>query len=136
MAKLYLLRHSKSQWNKDNRFAGWVDNPLSEEGKTQAKEIAEKLDLKNLKIDAIYSNALIRCLETILRMYDTVPDKYPLFIHLDGGKMSQWGNFDKLRDIDVPTYVSEKLNERYYGEIQGYLSGTVSYILNIVSRHR
>src|SRR3989338_5110527 len=119
MAKLYLLRHSKSQWNKDNRFAGWVDNPLSEEGKTQAKEIAEKLDLKNLKIDAIYSNTLIRCLETILRMYDTVPNKYPLFIHLDGGKMQKWGNFDKLRDIDVPTYVSEKLNERYYGEIQG-----------------
>ncbi|OGZ62735.1 MAG: hypothetical protein A2639_02765 [Candidatus Staskawiczbacteria bacterium RIFCSPHIGHO2_01_FULL_34_27] len=119
MAKLYLLRHSKSQWNKDNRFAGWVDNPLSEEGKTQAKEIAEKLDLKNLKIDAIYSNTLIRCLETILRMYDTVPDKYPLFIHLDGGKMQKWGNFDRLRDIDVPTYVSEKLNERYYGDIQG-----------------
>lgn len=119
MAKLYLLRHSKSQWNKDNRFAGWVDNPLSEEGKIQAKEIAEKLDLKNIKIDAIYSNALIRCLETILRMYDTVPNKYPLFIHLDGGKMQKWGNFDKLREIDVPTYVSEKLNERYYGNIQG-----------------
>ena len=119
MSKLYLLRHSKSQWNKDNRFAGWVDNPLSEEGKMQAKEIAEKLDLKNLKIDVIYSNALIRCLETILRMYDVVPDKYPLFIHLDGGKMQKWGNFDKLRDIDIPTFVSEKLNERYYGDIQG-----------------
>lgn len=119
MAKLYLLRHSKSQWNKDNRFAGWVDNPLSDEGKAQAKEIAEKLDLKSLKIDVIYSNALIRCLETILRMYDTVPDKYPLFIHLDGGRMQEWGNFDKLKENDVPAYVSEALNERYYGEIQG-----------------
>lgn len=119
MAKLYLLRHSKSQWNKDNRFAGWVDNPLSDEGKKQAKEIAEKLDLKNLKIDAIYSNALVRCLETILRMYDTVEDKYPLFIHVDGGKMQEWGNFNKLSGNDVPTYVSEKLNERYYGDIQG-----------------
>ena len=119
MAKLFLLRHSKSQWNKDNRFAGWADNPLSEEGKIQAKEIAEKLDLKSLKIDAIYSNALIRCLETILRMYDTVPNKYPLFLHIDGGKMQEWGTFDAFRESDIPTYVSEKLNERYYGDIQG-----------------
>ncbi len=119
MAKLFLLRHLKSQWNKDNRFAGWVDNPLSDEGKMQAKEIAEKLDFKNLKIDVIYSNALIRCTETILRVYDNIPDKYPIFLHLDGGKMQEWGNFEKLGGNDVPVYVSEKLNERYYGNIQG-----------------
>jgi len=119
MAKLYLLRHLKSQWNKDNRFAGWVDNPLSDEGKMQAKEIAEKLDLKNLKVDLIYSNALMRCTETIVRLYDNIPDKYPLFVHLDGGKMQKWGNFERLEGNDVLVYVSEALNERYYGDIQG-----------------
>lgn len=119
MSKIYLLRHSKSQWNKDNRFAGWVDNPLSDEGKIQAKEIATTLDLANLPIDVIYSNALVRCIETVLRMYDTVPGKYPLFIHLDKGKMQSWGNFEKLGTNDVAVYVSEKLNERYYGKIQG-----------------
>ena len=119
MAKLYLLRHSKSQWNKDNRFAGWTDNPLSDEGKKQAKEIAQTLDLQNLPIDTIYSNALIRCQETILRMYDMVEGKYPFFVHLDGGKMQKWGNFNALDKNTVPVFVSEKLNERYYGKIQG-----------------
>ena len=117
MAKLYLLRHLKSQWNKDNRFAGWVDNPLSDEGRAQAKRISEQLI--NQKIDVIYSNALIRCEETILRVYENIEGKYPLFVHLDGGKMQEWGNFEGLGQGDVPVYVSEKLNERYYGKIQG-----------------
>jgi len=117
MATLYLLRHLKSQWNKDNRFAGWVDNPLSDEGRSQAKEIANQL--VNQQVDVVYSNALIRCTETILRVYENIPGKYPLFIHTDGGGMQEWGNFEGLGQGDVPVYVSEKLNERYYGKIQG-----------------
>lgn len=117
MNNLFLLRHLKSQWNKDNRFAGWVDNPLSDEGRSQAKGIADQLI--NQKIDVIYSNALIRCEETILRVYEHIEGKYPLFIHLDGGQMQEWGNFMGMGQGDVPVYVSEKLNERYYGKIQG-----------------
>ncbi|MDO8486556.1 MAG: histidine phosphatase family protein [Candidatus Staskawiczbacteria bacterium] len=117
MSKLFLLRHTKSQWNKDNRFAGWVDNPLSDEGKMQAKEIAEKLIAQ--KIDVVYSGSLIRIVETILRVFDSIPDKYPLFIHLDGGRMQKWGNFSDIRKNDFPVYVSENLNERYYGKLQG-----------------
>ena len=117
MSKLFLLRHLKSQWNKDNRFAGWVDNPLSDDGKSQAKEIAEKLVTQ--KIDVIYSGSLIRITETILRVFDYIPSRYPLFIHLDGGKMQKWGNFTDMKKNDMPVYISENLNERYYGELQG-----------------
>jgi 2,3-bisphosphoglycerate-dependent phosphoglycerate mutase len=39
MAKLYLLRHFNSQWNKENRFTGWVDVPLSAEGKKRLKKL-------------------------------------------------------------------------------------------------
>lgn len=120
MSKLFLLRHLKSQWNKENRFAGWVDNPLSDEGRSQAEDIAKKLiNLNNGRIDKVYSNALIRCTETIVRIYERIPDVYPLFLHLDGGKMQEWGNFSGLGKSDIPVYVSEKLNERYYGQIQG-----------------
>src|SRR3989344_4064213 len=117
MAKLYLLRHLKSQWNKDNRFAGWVDNPLSDEGKLQAKEIAEKLAKE--KIDTVYSGSLIRITETIVRVFDYISKKYPLFIHLDGGKIQKWGNFTGMGQNDLPVYVLENLNERYYGKFQG-----------------
>lgn len=116
MAKLFLLRHFKSQWNKDQEFAGWVDNPLSNEGILQAKEITPKLINQN--IDVIYTSSLIRNMETVIRIFEE-SEKYPLFIHLDKGKMKEWGNFTDLNDTDVTTYVSEKLNERYYGILQG-----------------
>ena len=117
MVKLFLLRHLKSQWNLDKEFAGWVDNPLSKEGILAAKEIAEKL--ANEKIDVVYTSPLIRNMETVLRIFEYVSDKYPLFIHLDGGRMQKWGNFTDINNDDVPSYVSENLNERYYGKLQG-----------------
>lgn len=118
MAKLFLLRHLKSQWNEDNRFAGWVDNPLSKEGILAAKEVAHKL--MNENIDVVYTSPLIRNEETVLRIFENLANNtYPLFIHLDGDRMQQRGHFTDINDNDVPVYVSEKLNERYYGTLQG-----------------
>ncbi|MBI3631304.1 MAG: 2,3-bisphosphoglycerate-dependent phosphoglycerate mutase [Candidatus Staskawiczbacteria bacterium] len=127
MAKLILLRHFQSQWNKDNRFAGWVDNPLSQEGILQAKEVADKLSATNIEV--VYTSPLIRNQETVLKVFEDIPAKYPLFLHLDGGKMQKWANFVSLREIprggteidknNIPVFVSENLNERYYGELQG-----------------
>ena len=42
-----------------------------------------------------------------------------MFLHVDGGKMQTWGNFADISESDVPVYVSENLNERYYGKLQG-----------------
>ncbi|MBI2626112.1 MAG: histidine phosphatase family protein, partial [Candidatus Nealsonbacteria bacterium] len=53
MAKLILLRHLQSQWNKENRFTGWTDVPLSEEGILSAKEVAQKI--AGIKIDKVYT---------------------------------------------------------------------------------
>lgn len=116
MAKLILLRHLKSQWNLENRFAGWTDGPLSQEGKEMAKEIAQKLS--QFKIDKIYTSPLFRNQDTVARIFEG-SEKYPFFIHLDGGKMQKWGNFMDIGENDVLVYVSEKLNERYYGRLQG-----------------
>jgi len=117
MSKLFLLRHLKSQWNQDKEFAGWVDNPLSNEGILASKKVAQKLIGE--KIDGVYTSPLIRNMETVLRIFEHNPNQYPLFIHLDGGRMQRWGNFTDINSDDIPVYVSEKLNERYYGELQG-----------------
>lgn len=116
MAKLFLLRHLKSQWNLENRFAGWVDNPLSKEGSEQAKEVAAKLVGSNF--DVIYSSALIRNIQTVIKILKNFGEKYPIFFHLDGGKMQKWSNFEGGGN-HIPVYTSEKLNERYYGSLQG-----------------
>ncbi|MCK4473709.1 histidine phosphatase family protein [Candidatus Parcubacteria bacterium] len=117
MAKLILLRHLKSQWNLENRFSGWVDVPLCKEGIKKAKEISKKV-FKN-KIDIAYSSPLLRNQNTLVRILDYVARKYPIFIHLDKGKMKKYGNFTEIHKNYLPVYISENLNERYYGKLQG-----------------
>jgi len=117
MAKLFLLRHLKSQWNLENRFSGWVDVPLCKEGIKKAEEIAKKVF--KFKIDTIYSSPLFRNQNTIVRILDHSGKKYPIFIHLDEGKMKKWGNFKETHKNYFSVCISENLNERYYGKLQG-----------------
>jgi 2,3-bisphosphoglycerate-dependent phosphoglycerate mutase len=117
MAKLILLRHLQSQWNEENRFNGWIDTPLAESQSKIAEELAQKIFKPN-KIDAIYCSRLFRNMDTVARILE-YDKKYPLFIHLDPGRMKDWGHFKDLSEDDIPVYVSEKLNERYYGKLQG-----------------
>lgn len=117
MAKLILLRHLKSQWNHDNRFAGWTDGPLAKDNVTKAQELAEKIS--QVDFDKAYSSVLFRNMDTIARIFEYIPNKYPMFVHLDGGKMQEWANYENKSLNEVVVYVSEKLNERYYGKLQG-----------------
>ena len=41
MHKLVLIRHGQSQWNLDNRFSGWADVDITEQGMTEAREAGE-----------------------------------------------------------------------------------------------
>lgn len=117
MVNLFLLRHLKSQWNEENRFAGWTDGPLAKKESIKAIELADKLFQH--KIDVVYTSPLFRNQDTVARIFECVDKKYPFFIHLDGGKMQKWGNFVDISENDVPVFVTEKLNERYYGRLQG-----------------
>jgi len=117
MPKLILLRHIKSQWNEENRFTGWMDVPLAENEIQKAKDLAKKIF--QFKIDKIYTSALFRNQDTVARMFEFGNKKYPVFMHLDGGKMQKWAHYIDLSRDDVPVYVTEKLNERYYGKMQG-----------------
>lgn len=117
MAKLFLLRHIKSQWNEDNRFAGWTDGPLAKGEEKGANDLANRI-FQN-KIDVIYTSPLFRNMDTVAKVLECLPQKYPFFMHLDGGRTQKWANFTDISDNDIPTYVSENLNERYYGKLQG-----------------
>lgn len=117
MAKLYLLRHLKSQWNQDDRFAGWTDGPLTKDSGLAAQQLAG--EVSKISFDKIYCSVLFRNMDTVARIYDHIPEKYPMFFHLDGGKMQKWENYEEKSKNEVPVYVSEKLNERYYGDLQG-----------------
>ena len=93
MPKLILLRHLKSQWNKENRFTGWIDIPLSEEGIESVQETAGKL--AGFKIDKVYTSPLIRNKETVSLI------------------------LDKLSKKDLAVVIDKALDERNYGKLQG-----------------
>jgi len=91
MAKLFLLRHLKSQWNLENRFTGWVDIPLmkSIDFNSSLKRIIE-----NNEIDRIYTSVLFRNMRTVEKLFEDT-DRYPVFVHIDKGRMKEWGFFEK-----------------------------------------
>ena len=66
MSKLVLLRHGQSQWNLENRFTGWKDIELSENGILEAKESGRLIKEKKIPIDAVYSSELKRANDTAI----------------------------------------------------------------------
>jgi 2,3-bisphosphoglycerate-dependent phosphoglycerate mutase len=116
MAKLILLRHFKSQWNLENRFTGWVDVPLCQEGLEKTKDAAQKISASSIEV--VYSSPLIRNQDTVLKVLNYIDEAYPIFIHFQG-KMKNWAKFKELNKDYLPVFLSEALNERYYGQLQG-----------------
>ncbi len=116
MPFLILLRHILSQWNEENRFTGWMDVPLADDETYKAKQLADKIF--QIKIDKIYTSPLFRNQDTTARLFEK-NKKYPIFIYLDKNKMQKWGHYIDISKDDVPVFVSENLNERYYGKLQG-----------------
>jgi len=95
MHTLILLRHGQSIWNKENRFTGWTDIDLTQEGKQQAKEAAELLMDRNIMPDVVFSSILKRSIRTA------------------------WLLLDAMNRMWVPMSLSWRLNERHYGALQG-----------------
>ena len=60
--RLLLLRHGETAWNRERRYQGWTDTPLSAIGLTQAEAAAR--ELKEHAIAAVYSSPLQRARDT------------------------------------------------------------------------
>ncbi len=95
MYKLVLIRHGESLWNKENRFTGWTDIGLSEQGKNEAKIAAQNLKEANLSFDIAFTSVLKRAINTL----GIVLEEMDLL----------W----------IPVIKSWRLNERHYGAFQG-----------------
>jgi broad specificity phosphatase PhoE len=59
---ILLARHGESDWNRTMRWQGHADRPLTERGRAQARELADRL--ADTELDAVYSSDLQRARET------------------------------------------------------------------------
>ncbi|HNW50577.1 MAG TPA: 2,3-bisphosphoglycerate-dependent phosphoglycerate mutase [Prolixibacteraceae bacterium] len=119
MAKLILIRHGESVWNKKNVFTGWVDVPLSSTGIAEA--IKAGVQLAEIAFDVVFTSVQVRAIETaMLALAQNKSDKTPVVIHSEG-KMKEWTTIysESMAASIVPVYQDWHLNERYYGELQG-----------------
>ena len=94
MSRLILIRHGQSKWNAENKFTGWVDVDLSENGEREAKISGELIKNLNIKIDISFTSFLkraVRTLEIVLQYIDAE------------------NNYNKAWE----------LNERHYGALTG-----------------
>jgi len=83
-AKLILLRHGQSEWNKRDFFTGWVDIPLSKEGIQEAVEAGKRIS--EIPIDVIFVSSLIRSqLTAMIAMTEHNGGKVPRILHPEGG---------------------------------------------------
>ncbi len=68
--KLILCRHGQSTWNLENRFTGWVDVDLTEQGQTEALEAGKQLKLAELTFDIAFTSVLKRANKKILNILE------------------------------------------------------------------
>lgn len=95
MHKLVVIRHGQSDWNKTNRFTGWTDIDLTEQGRIEAKKAGEVLKKEGFTFDLAYTSVLKRAIRTL------------------------WIILDEMDLMWIPVIKSWRLNERHYGDLQG-----------------
>ena len=95
MAKLVLLRHGESTWNRENRFTGWTDVDLAPSGVDEARNAGRLLKSGGYEFDIAFTSLLKRAIRTL------------------------WIALDELDRMWLPVEKSWRLNERHYGALQG-----------------
>lgn len=92
---LVLVRHGKSEWNKQDLFTGWVDVDLAPEGIEEAKKAGQKLKDLNIAFEAAHCSMLKRAIKTC------------------------WLMLDVMDRVNLNLKYHWRLNERHYGGLQG-----------------
>jgi len=95
VATLVILRHGQSLWNQENRFTGWMDVPLAQQGIDDAHRAAEHFRHQGLVFDVAYTSVLQRAIKTMLVI------------------------LEDLGLLWIPTRCEWRLNERHDGVLTG-----------------
>ena len=93
--RLVMIRHGESIWNKENRFTGWTDVPLTPTGIAESQKAGSLLSKSQMKFDVAHCSVLKRAIQTLNTVLTEIDQEY------------------------IPVYKHWRLNERHYGALQG-----------------
>lgn len=94
-ANLILVRHGESIWNRENRFTGWSDVDLTEQGIQEAHAAGKILSRYQIEFDVAHTSVLKRAIHTL------------------------WLILKETDLMWIPVVRNWRLNERHYGALQG-----------------
>jgi hypothetical protein len=92
---LCFLRHGQSTWNRDNRFIGWTDTPLTDDGVLEARLAGKMLANSGILFDEVHTSLLRRSIRTANLVLMEMGQEY------------------------IPVHKHWRLNERHYGDLVG-----------------
>ncbi len=95
MGTLVLVRHGQSAWNLENRFTGWWDVPLSDQGQKEARTAGALLAEAGVLVDQAHTSVLTRAVNTLNLA------------------------LEEMDQVWVPVQRTWRLNERHYGGLTG-----------------
>ncbi|MCB1789978.1 MAG: 2,3-bisphosphoglycerate-dependent phosphoglycerate mutase [Gammaproteobacteria bacterium] len=97
-----MIRHAQSEWNREGRFTGWADPPLTAAGRAEAERAGRVIAARGLSFDRAYSSRLLRARDTADIVLRTAGE------------------------VGVPLTADWRLNERHYGALQGQDKATMA----------
>lgn len=92
---LCFVRHGQSTWNRDNRFIGWTDTPLTDDGVLEARVAGQMLQQSGIHFDEVHTSLLRRSIRTVNLVLMEMGQEY------------------------IPVNKHWRLNERSYGDLVG-----------------
>ena len=95
MPKLVLIRHGQSAWNLENRFTGWWDVAVTDQGVAEAKAAGALMAAKGLDFDMTFTSLQTRAIKTLNLA------------------------LEEMDRLWLPAEKDWRLNERHYGGLTG-----------------
>ena len=105
--KIYIFRHGETTYNRDGRFTGFDDPPLTELGLKQAAIIAEKLKNKNFEI--AYQTSLQRSKDTLKAVLQYHPDCQEI---IEDNRMIE-RNYGQLNGLTHEEFIAKNVEEKF-----------------------
>lgn len=93
--ELVLLRHGQSTWNLENRFTGWTDVPLTDQGRAEAAAAGALMASEGIEPQILHTSVQVRAIATANIALDVMERSW------------------------LPVRRHWRLNERHYGALQG-----------------
>lgn len=137
--KLYFVRHGETEWNVKKKIQGKTDIPLNENGRNQARELANKLAVDKLPAVKVYTSPQLRATETAQAVADALGLECEALDDLREMNLGEWEglNWDIIEEQYGEVYYYWNTHRRYvrtpggecYNDVLGRTLDALSYIL-------